>query len=120
MDGHNISLGRQKSRVNVQQKVRVRESGLGAIDIHGPETAFGLPAPASAASSSCPFLQKKHALFLSGRGVTADEVEKKTEEESAAKNAAKLRKQLGIPEMDPDPLPSTQTQKMLNLHALML
>lgn len=50
--------------------------------------------------------------------MTADELEKKTEEESAAKNAAKVRKQLGIPEMDPDALPSTQTQKMLNLQCI--
>ena len=47
--------------------------------------------------------------------MTSEDVEKKNEEETAAKNVAKLRKQLGVPELDPDALPSTQTQKMLNL-----
>ena len=54
-------------------------------------------------------------LLHPGRPLTAADVEKKTEEESAAKTAAKLRKQLCIPELDPDALPSSQTQKMLNL-----
>lgn len=118
--GHFLSLQAKIQDLHQQKgqggRERAQRADLEARDGYGCRRPSGLRQPLPQLGFNTLVMFNPHDVFDLGICERSDEVNAIQKEEKEEQERAKRRKQCGLPEWDPEALPSTQCQKHMTLH----